>query len=253
MPGPVQSVERAAAILHVLARRSSLGLMEISTALDLAKGTTHGILATLRGVGFVEQDRATGRYRLGDGLLQLTRADIDPNELRSLATNLTDTLASASGQAVRIGILTDGNVEVVHHVFRPDNSRQALQTGALLPAHATALGKVLLAYALPIDGTDPAVGGEAYTRRTITDPDALRRALTEVRAKGWADEMDEYRPGESAIAAPLRITGGLVVGAVGINGPTDQVCGSPGQLRQALVKLVRDTAGSVSRELGAPR
>ena len=72
MPGTVQSIERAAAILRMLAGGTGrLGLGEIARSLDLAKGTTHGILRTLQHVGFVEQDRVSGRYQLGAALLHL--------------------------------------------------------------------------------------------------------------------------------------------------------------------------------------
>ena len=63
MPGPIQSIERAAAVLRLLARGSGpMAVGEIAAALDLAKPTAHGILRTLLGVGFVDQDPATGRY-----------------------------------------------------------------------------------------------------------------------------------------------------------------------------------------------
>lgn len=250
MPGPVQSIERAAAVLRLLAAQRSLGLMEVANALDLAKGTTHGILTTLKGVGFVEQDRASGRYRLGSELLQLSRPGIDPNELRSRATNLADSLAGRSGYAVRIAVLAEGHVEIVHHVFRPDSSYQIMDVGSHLPPHATALGKVLLAFdpsGTALSGSEPA---EAYTRGTITDHAVLRRRLVEVRARGWADERDERTVGQSAIAAPLRSQGGLVVGAIGISGPTDRLCAQNGQPLPALVTMVCDTARGVSRELG---
>jgi DNA-binding IclR family transcriptional regulator len=250
MPGPVQSIERAAAVLRLLAGQRSLALVEMSTALDLANGTTHGILTTLKSVGFVEQDRASGRYRLGEGLLRLSNAGIDPNELRSRATNLADSLAARSGHAVRIAILQDSKVQTVHHVFRPDNSDQVLDIGSFLPGHATALGKTLLAFDLSAHPVD--VGGpeQTYTRRTITDPVLLRRALAEVRARGWADEIEERVPGEASVAAPLRVQGGLVVGAIGVSGRADRLCGPPGQVRPELVALVCDTARAVSRELG---
>ena len=72
MPGSVQSIERAAAVLRLLAVGTGrLGCVEVATSLDLAKGTAHGILRTLKEVGFVEQDRATGKYQLGAGLQSL--------------------------------------------------------------------------------------------------------------------------------------------------------------------------------------
>src|SRR5207302_1664241 len=97
-------------------------------------------------VGFVEQDRATGKYQLGAALLHLGTSYLDLNELRSRAINWADALASRGGGAVRIGAPLEGSVLVVHHVFRPDDTLQTLDVGSLLPLHATALGKVLLAY-----------------------------------------------------------------------------------------------------------
>ena len=105
----------------------------------------HGILRTLRDVGFVEQDPESGKYQLGAALLHMGSSYLDGNELRTRALNWSDALASRSRESVRIGTLHEGRVLVVHHVFRPDDSRQALEVGALLPAHATAIGKALLA------------------------------------------------------------------------------------------------------------
>src|SRR5436305_399693 len=70
---------------------------------------------------------------------------LDGNELRTRALNWADALATQSGESVRIGTLHENQVLIVHHVFRPDDSRQALEVGSLVPAHATALGKALLA------------------------------------------------------------------------------------------------------------
>jgi DNA-binding IclR family transcriptional regulator len=254
VPGPVQSIERAAAILRLLARSSGrLGVGEISTSLGLARGTAHGLLRTLQRVGFVEQDDATGKYRLGAALLHLGTSYLDVNELRSRAINWADALAARSGEAVRIGTVLDGQVLVVHHVFRPDDTLQTLDVGALLPLHATALGKVLLAYEA---GAAAALGEgplEAFTRRTVTAPKALARGLSQVREVGWAAETEETTIGEAGIAAPIRGHGGLVVGAIGISGAVERVCDSGGRPKPDLVAFVRDAARAVSRDLGASR
>src|SRR4051794_6697999 len=170
MPGTVQSIERAAAILRMLAGGTGrLGLGEIARSLDLAKGTTHGILRTLQHVGFVEQDRVSGRYQLGAALLHLGTSYLDINELRSRSINWADPLAARSGEAVRIGTVLEGRVLGVHHVFRPDDTFQTLDIGALLPLHASALGKVLLAYR----AAGPVAPLESFTRRTVVTPRAL--------------------------------------------------------------------------------
>ncbi|NYD52062.1 DNA-binding IclR family transcriptional regulator [Actinomadura luteofluorescens] len=203
MPGPVQSIERAAAILRLLAASSGrLGVGEIASSLGLARGTAHGILRTLERVGFVEQDGGTGKYQLGAALLHLGTSYLDVNELRSRAINWADALASRSGEAVRIGTLLDGKVLVVHHVFRPDDTLQAMDVGSLLPLHATALGKALLAHDANAAASIRDTVLESYCRRTITDPKELARAATRVRENGWAAETEELSIGEGRDRRP---------------------------------------------------
>ncbi|MGW0246401.1 IclR family transcriptional regulator [Nocardia goodfellowii] len=252
MPGPVQSIERAGAILRLLARGSGrLGVAEIASTLDLAKGTAHGILRTLQAIGFVEQDQAGGKYRLGAALLHLGTSYLDANELRSRAINWADALAARSGAAVRIGMPADGQLLVVHHVFRPDDTPQTLDVGALLPLHATALGRVLLAYDSDLALRVRTAGLPAFTRRTCTDPALLSASLAEVREHGWAGEYGELVPGEAGIAAPIRAHGGLVVGAIGIAGAAERLFPSVLRPDPTLLGYVRDAARAVSRDLVA--
>jgi DNA-binding IclR family transcriptional regulator len=250
VPGPIQSIERAAAVIRLLAAGSgALRASEIGASLGLAKATTHGILRTLRHVGFVQQDATTGRYQLAASVLVPGTRPMDRNELRARVINWADPLAARSGAAVRVGTLLDGQVLVVHHVFRPDDTPQQLETGVLLPAHATALGKVLLAHDAGSARVATAGPLTAYTRRTVVKPVALRRALAEIRTRGWAGETEESTAGQAGIAAPIRTYGGLVVGAIGISGPTDRICDTAGRARPALVGLVREIARAVSRDL----
>src|SRR3954470_5061241 len=178
MTAPIQSIERAAAILRLLSGRNRrLGVVQLAGELELPKATVHGILRTLNQVGFVEQDPDSGKYQLGAALLHMGSSYLDGNELRTRALNWSDSLAARSGESVRIGTLHDGKVLVVHHVFRPDDSRQALEVGALQPAHATAMGKVLLAANRYATAELAAAGLARYTAATLTGGDALAREL----------------------------------------------------------------------------
>ncbi|MBW8699286.1 Glycerol operon regulatory protein [Streptomyces sp. MBT84] len=254
MAGPVQSIERAAAILRLLAggpRR--LGLGEVASSLGLAKGTAHGILRTLQHVDFVEQDEATGKYQLGAALLHLGTSYLDVNELRSRSINWADALAARSGEAVRLGTPLEGKVLVVHHVFRPDDTLQTLDVGTLLPLHACSLGKVLLAFgAEPVEPLVDA-GLEEYTRHTLVRSEDLSRALVEVRELGWGAEVQEMAMGEAGVAAPIRGHGGLVVGAIGVSGPVERICDTKGRPQPALITLLREAARAISRDLGVAR
>ncbi|WP_369130514.1 IclR family transcriptional regulator [Modestobacter roseus] len=258
MPGNVQAVERAAAILQAIAGSGGrMGVTELAGAVGLPKTTTHGLLRTLLGVGFVAQDLDSGRYTLGPGLLGLGSHRPDANELRSRASNWTDALASRSGCAVRLGTLTDGpaqgatpgDVLVVHHVFRPDDSAQELEVGRRLPAHATALGKVLLA-CLPGAPPIPAPAVLArLTRATCTDPAALTTELRAVRHRGWAGQREEHTAGVAGLAAPVHGPGGLVVCSLGLTGPVESLFTTAGEPRPALLGMLTDSAAAVTREL----
>ena len=255
MPGSIQSVERAAAILRILAAGPGpLKLAELAASLQLPKGTAHGLLRTLTEVGFVDQDRVSGRYRLGAGLAELGTGHLDGNELRARSMNWADPLAARSGEAVRVANLVGIEVNVVHYVFRPDHSDQQADVGAHLPAHATALGKTLLAHSPGSLALLPDAGElTSYTARTIADRSGLLDELAQTRSRGYAVEYGEHLPEQAAIAASVFGAGGLAVGAVAIHGDLDRLCHATGAARSRLVGLVLDCARAVGRELKATR
>ena len=142
MPGNIQSIERAATILRLLSGRNRrLGVVDIAGEMGLPKGTVHGLLRTLQSVGFVEQDADSGKYKLGAALLHMGSSYLDGNELRTRALNWSDSLATRTREAVRIGTLHEEQVLVVHHVFRPDDTLQTLDVGTLLPGARDGAGQ----------------------------------------------------------------------------------------------------------------
>src|SRR3954465_309984 len=250
MPKPIQSIERAAAILRLLSGARRLGVVDLAGELGLPKGTVHGILRTLHEVGFVEQDAETGKYQLGAALLHMGSSYLDGNELRTRALNWSDSLAARSHESVRIGTLHEGRVLIVHHVFRPDDSLQVLDVGTLLPAHATALGKALLADSPYIAAALAADGLDRFTPATVTEPDALRAQLETTRERGWAAEIEELVAGEVSYAAAIKDRRGVLVGAIGISGPVERLL-KDGEPSVELISYVREAARAVSRDLGA--
>lgn len=254
MARTIQSLERAAAVLRLLAGgERRLGLSEIASALELAKGTTHGLIRTLQQEGFVEQDPATGRYTLGAELLRLGNSYLDVHELRSRALVWTDDLARSSGESVYLGVLHQQGVLIVHHVFRPDDSRQVLEVGAMQPLHSTALGKVLSAYD-PVAHSEAADGERtAFTEHTITPLADFEDVLELTRARGWAADVEETWEGLASVAAPIHDRRRMPVGAVGVTGAVERLCDGSGQLGPRVIAAVRDCARAVSRDLGSGR
>jgi DNA-binding IclR family transcriptional regulator len=254
MPGSVQSVERAAAILRLLAAEPEpVAMSRIAAAVGLAKGTTHGLLQTLLEVGFAEQDPDSARYRIAPGLFRLTTSLIDLNLLRSRAINWTDALAARSAEATEVAAFRDGQVVVVHAVF-PSGSAGRIQPGrADVPLHATALGKILLTHDVGAYRSVEGTTLDSLTFHTVTDHPRLDRELAGIRDEGWAAEVEESEPDLAAIAAPIRDHSGSVVAAVGIRGHRDRICDAHGRPRPALVAQVVRAARSISRELGHGR
>ncbi|MGW3043996.1 IclR family transcriptional regulator [Kitasatospora sp. NPDC001159] len=251
MSRPIQSLTRATAILRLLAGgERRLGLADVATSLGLAKATAHGILRTLREEGLVEQDPDSGKYQLGPELLRLGQSYLDVHELRARAQLWTDDLARASGETVHLGVRHQDGVLIVHHVFRPDDSRQVLEVGTMQPLHATALGKVLLAHDPSLHRNPPSLTCEAFTPCSPTGGADVAGEAELIRQRDWAASVEEAWAGTASVAAPVRDRPGNVVGTLGVSGPVERICDG-GTVRPGLVSVVRDTARAISRDLGA--
>ena len=253
MARTIQSLERAAAVLRLLAGgERRLGLSDIASTLQLAKGTTHGLLRTLQQEGFVEQDPLSGKYQLGAELLRLGNSYLDVHELRARALVWADDLARSSGESVYLGVLHQQGVLIIHHVFRPDDSRQVLEVGAMQPLHSSALGKVLATFD-PVAHSDVLEAErERFTARTVTDLKSIEQLLRLTKSRGWGGDVEETWEGIASAAAPVFSRRGLLLGAVGVTGAVERVC-EEGELRPRIVAAVRDCARAVSRDLGAGR
>jgi DNA-binding IclR family transcriptional regulator len=249
----IQSVDRSVRILKALAAGPGrLGVSELSERLGLAKGTVHGLLRTLQAHGLVEQHADSDKYQLGPELLKLSNRYLDLSELRSRSLAWSEQLAVRAGEAVRVGVPHGAGVLVVHHVFRPDSSLQILEVGAVLPLHATALGKAALAF-LPeeVRADLLADGLPKLTGHTLATTARMRREIDAIRGRGYALEREEAVLGEAGAAAPIFDRNGDAVGAVGVAGPRERVLrrGREPQLAAAVLEAAR----GISRDLGAPR
>jgi len=243
----IQSIDRAIRVMTALQGARRMSLSELAERLELAPSTTHGIVRSLVEHGMVVQERGSSRYQLGPAVLRLGNVYLDTLELRSKAIPWAEDLARRTGLAVRTGVLLIDDVVIIHHEPRPDGSRQMPEVGIVIPVHASALGKAILAF-IADDEQKELLSHElrSMTGETITAPDALREQLDAVRSGGIALEQDEAVLGESSLASPVFDSYGEVVGAIGVVIPSSgEVAAHPAS------DLVRDTARAVSRELGA--
>lgn len=245
----IQAIDRAARILSALQGSRHLGITELGAVLDLSPSTVHGIVKSLQQHGLVVKEPHGQRYMLGPTLLQLSNVYLDTLDVRSRAMRWTADLSERTGLAVRMGVEFFDQVIVIHHESRPDGSRQMPETGLTIPAHASALGKVLLAYRPTFLGSLLAKGPlRSLTAETLIDPAALTEALASVVDKGYAVEDEEAVLGEASIAVPVADRDGEAVAAIGVVYTAGQLSDT-----DAVLTLLRETARNVSRELGSPR
>jgi DNA-binding IclR family transcriptional regulator len=243
----IQSVDRSVRILLALQGARRLSLSDLAARLGLPNSTVHGILRTLAAHGMVEQEPGSSRYMLGPAVLRLSSVYLDSLEFRSRALKWAEELARRTGAAVRAGVLLLDDVIVVHHEPRPDGSRQMPEVGFVVPAHASALGKALLAFRPDPDDEQRNVPLHSMTGETIVDPALLADHLAEVARTGLATEHDEAVLGESSLAAPVFDATGAVVGAIAVVLQSSE-WPPPASMRDD----VREAARNISRELGAP-
>jgi DNA-binding IclR family transcriptional regulator len=242
----IQSVDRAIRVLTALQGARRMTLSEIAARLELPPSTVHGLVRTLVQHGMVVQEHGSSRYQLGPAVLRLGNVYLDTLELRSKAIPWAEDLARRTGLAVRSAVLLLDDVVIIHHEPRPDGSRQMPEVGIVIPAHASALGKAILAFQ-PADERRLRHGSlRSMTGETVTTLEELDAQLATVRSTGVAVEVDEAVLGECGLAAPLFDSSRFVAGAIGVVVPT-----GAWPVDDATRDAVREAARAISRELGA--
>ncbi len=215
------SVSRAFAILEFLANAGSpQELSSICKALQLNKSTTYRFLTTLESLGYVDQDLQTGRYRLGARVTWLASKFLDAIDLRTVARPLLLGLRDETGETIHLAVLDHFEVVYIDKVDGKSSVRMASSVGNRLPAHATGLGKALLAF-MPEDAWQSyveMVGLARRTANTITDPMNFYQELQRIRQRGYSVDDAENEDGIRCVAMPVRDHTSKVVAAISISG-----------------------------------
>lgn len=220
-----------------------LSLAELTRRVGLPKPTVWRLARELVELRLLAVDGDGAGYRLGLRLFELGELALLSRGLGETARPYLEDLRQATGQRVHLAVL-DG-VDVVYLlILGAGPGRIASRTGGRLPAHATGVGKALLAFSAPaVVRARIEAGLPPSTPRTIVTPGALARELTGIRASGLAMDREESHVGLSCVAAPVFDTEG-VVAAVSVTGPTARID------VERLGPAVRTTALALGRRLG---
>jgi IclR family transcriptional regulator, acetate operon repressor len=212
-----QAVDRAAALLvRVVEADGPVSFGAITEATGLPKSTTSRLLGALERHALLERDR-DGALRPGTVLTRYARRASATDQLVVTARPYLEELGRSTGETVNLAVPGAGAVEQIDQVDSSYLLGATNWVGLDVPFHCSALGKVFLAHR--VVGLPPG-RLEQRTDRTITTRDALTDELDLVRRSGYAVADEELEPGLVAIAAPVRDSGGHVVGALSVSGPS---------------------------------
>jgi IclR family acetate operon transcriptional repressor len=221
-----------------------LGTNELARRTGVNASSVSRVLATLSAGGYVEHVEDTGRYRLGLRLLQLGNVVLGSLDLRRVARPHLEDLVEETGETATLSVPGERDAVTVDFVQSGSSVQSVARLGRPSVAHATAAGKVLLAFggvALP---TGPL---ERFTPRTVTDPRKLAAAVDWIRAQGWAEAAGERERDLNAIAAPIFGADERLAGVLGLQGPEGRFDRSA---RRTAVESLLGRANAVSKALG---
>ncbi len=243
----VRQLEHALSVLHLFSppERTELPLSQVAEELGLSEEYAFKLLRHLEAAGVVERGPVSGAWRLGIRLATLggyAIRSLNPwDEFRPPLTALQET----TGLGGLIAVFSGGRAVYVDHFRGPERA-----LGRAFPAHATALGKAILA-GLSDTEREAALAElvlAPWTAHTITDPTRLTKDLAAARERGYATEDAEFHLARRSVGAAVRDHSGRVVAAVGVGAPISRL--SDDAMIEVAAAVV-ESAVEVSLRLGA--
>lgn len=250
--GRLSSVATAMLLLKSFSDDSyELGIGALSRRLGLAKSTVHRLAVTLLDAGMLDQNKENGKYRLGVAVFELGSLARRKMDLYNEAKPFLHGLRDKTGESINLAILRDDSVIYLNSLESRSAIRVRSHMGLRLPPHASAEGKIMLAFAPP-DSVERVVakGLAQQTPNTIVDAEVFRRALAVAGTSGYATDYEESEIGVASIAVPVFSSGDQVAAAIGVAGPVQRL--SKRALMSCLLPL-NEAAEALSARLGASR
>ncbi|MCM8749567.1 IclR family transcriptional regulator [Thermomicrobiaceae bacterium CFH 74404] len=254
MPRRVPAVDRAFDILELFLRTpqpESLSVPEIARALELPRSTVHELVGTLVARRYLRAlEDHPHRFALDVKVFELGNAYAATLDLAREGQEVARRIAAACDETVHIAVLDGTEVFYIAKVDSTNAVRLVSAIGRRLPAHCTAVGKMLLSGLPDAELAERYRGIDrlpALTANSITELDALRRELAAIRRRGVAYDNCESNADARCVAAPIHDHRGQLVAAMSISFPI--VRDTPERFRE-LARLVRVGAGELSRRLG---
>jgi DNA-binding IclR family transcriptional regulator len=245
-----QSTQLAFLIMETMAEVGEpVALSDLARRLNIPKPRTFRFLRTLLSLGYVLQDPASERYRLSLKLFHLGQAIADRTELLTEARPLMVKLRDKVGLTTTISVIEARNTRVIDIVRVASPVEIVTRPGSALSFHASAQGKLALAFGAPDLWAVVSDGPlQAWTPKTVTNLGRLRELVDRARKQRWADAPEEYLTGVSALSAPIFDLTNTMLATVTLAGPVADIGVPP---KPHLIEAVTATAEEISRNLGS--
>jgi DNA-binding IclR family transcriptional regulator len=225
MSKPSSTLTHAIALMDCFSKDEPyLGVREVARMTGIPSSTVGRTLASLRELGLLVQDPETRQYALAGKVLAWAEVYTATVDVRRVAQPFIYDLQRLTGETISLYIL-EGNERVcVERLESEQNVRMVARVGRYLPLHAGSAGKLFLAY-VPEDQREALLADEpkeAFTDKTITDPDELRRQCAVIRERGYALSHGEWTADASGVAAPIFNQRRQMIAALTVSGPTQR-------------------------------
>jgi DNA-binding IclR family transcriptional regulator len=240
-----QSTQMAFLIIEVMAEIGKpVALSDLARRIGAPKVRVFRFLRTLLSLGYVLQDPDTEKYRLSYKLYHLGQALADSTDILREARPVMVELRDATGFTVSFSQMEPTGMRILDMVRTEQPVAIVTRPGALLDFHASAQGKIALAFG---DARLPEEPLRQWTNETPTDPAAIAAEVQAVRAQGWAEAPNQTLQGVTAVSAPVFDMNGAFIATLTIAGPTNTI-GSPPAPR--FIEALKGAARKVSTNLG---
>ena len=229
-----------------------LTLTEVARAMGTRPGSIYPIVHTLQRFGYLDRDPETKRYRLGLKILAQAHHILASLDIRDQAKPVLRRLARELEANAHLAILYEDDVLYLDREEAAPSVVIPSAIGRRVPAHCTALGKVLLAHDPEVTARVVArVPLPALTPRTLTDPEVIRWELDGVVARGYAVDWEEFHEGNVCVAAPVRNYRGRVVAAISVSLMKSRLTRDPLEpFTRAVVNGAQEISAAMGYETG---
>ena len=246
----MSSLERGLDLLDFLAERGELRLAEVAAQLQTSRATAFRMLTVLKERGYVQHDRAGKTYRLGPAVRGLAERS-DVSSVVRIAGPAMAELRRMTGETVNIAVVHGDRISYAEIFPGRYPLRMITAVGEEIPAHATAIGKAILA-ALPAKQRDVFLGPEPYTAfsaRTIVRRADLDEDIEVTRARGYAVDDEEAAVQSACIGAEIVGVDGYPIAAISVSGLAARL---KGEARPKIGRRIRRLCDAISEQLTLP-